>query len=547
MSTSLLEQKKAELSKRFSKLEKMREKNLISFFQPLSSSRRDNPYQQRALDAFHSGKKIVLMPVSNKVGKTAEAVCVTGSWCLGYEPWNAVTADHPKAVKVGDGYFHESSLGIKPPIRMRITGEDWTHSIGQTIIPEMKKWLPEDSYSTKKNSQGIEYFWTFANGSTVEIMTHDQDMKLFESWLGDAWWPDEPPPKPIWSAMSRGLFTTGGKVFMPTTPLSEAWVLDDLVLNPRPDVAIIDDVNIWDNPLIYNKDVATLEAAGLTPAEIESFMRLSMEFKDAKGWLRELLIGKYDEVKGDDLWAETYTNLKIERFIADTPEELRMTRMYGKFKSLVGRVLKEYNPDLHNIQPFEVPSDWPVTAAIDFHLNKPHAISFFATDPRGIDYIVDEVWDNISSEEIADAIIRRKRARGWRIEMAFIDPLSKGDTKFMRNRMGNVKDSFTIIKNRLLPHGILLEVGSKDKTSGISIIRDKLKGVNGLPTFFVFETCKMHIHQFLRWVFGDDGLPKKEDDDFPENWYRYVLFNVQYTDPARLKRKIINKLSKAVV
>ena len=530
-----------EMREKLALIKENKEKNLTYFFKPFASARRNKPYQQEIIDFLHHGKKVSLAPAPNKVGKTAVAANIVISWALGFEPWNRVDKDHPKAVKVKNEYYHESSLGIRPPVKIRITGEDWTHSVGQVIVPELRKWAPAGLYETKKNSQGVEYFWKWYNGSTYEIMTHDQDTKLFESWIGDGWLADEPPPYPIWSAMSRGLFTRGGKVLMLTTPLRQAWVLDELVLSGRPDVGVLEDLNIWDNPELYKADCDTLISHGLSDAQIEEYWQASMKFKDAPAVLKRAFVDKFGEDEGDVRWGDAMQNLKIERFVQDIPESERMPRLYGQFKALVGRVVKEYNPDIHDIEPFEIPADWPVTAGIDFHLGKPHAISFFATDPRGIDYVIDEVWENLNPEGVADELIRRKRKHGWRLEMAFIDPLSKGDLGFLKNRFGDVQDAFTIIRNRLSPHGINLQVASKDKVAGVVNLQSKFKGANGLPTMYMFNTCHMHRHQLLRWVYDDDPKnpkPLKEDDDFPENMYRMTLFGVKYTDMADVKRKI---------
>ncbi len=517
----------------------MREENLTYFFEPLASSRRDNPYQQNIIDFFHAGKKIVVAPVSNKVGKTAVSSNIIISWCMGYEPWSRVPRGTTDAVEVDGEFFRASSLGKSPPVRIRVTGEDWTHSIGQTIIPELIKWAPKGAYTTRKNSQGVEYLWKWHNGSTIEIMTHDQDVKLFESWLGDGWWPDEPPPYPIWSAMARGLFMTGGKVLMPTTPLKEAWVLDELVLSGRPDVGVIDDVNVWDNPMLYDHDTEELKKTGLSDDNIEAYFKESMKSKQGPTVLKAMLIEIHGEIEGDVIWGDLIPNLYIERFVQDIADEDRMPRLFGQFKSLVGRVVKEYDPDIHDVEPFKIPTDWPVVAGIDFHLEKPHAISYYTINPSSMEYVIDEVFENMSSEDIADDIIRKKHKNGWRLEMAFIDPLSKGDLGFMKNRMtnqGNMENSFTIIRNKLSKHGIILEVGSKDKVSGIDNIRRKFKGPNGLPTLFFFDTCNMHRHQMMRWVFDDKGKPRKVDDDFPENLYRWTNFGIKYTDPIEMNR-----------
>ena len=486
-------------------------------------------WQKKLLEAIGS-KNTTVVPCPNKTGKTMIAANITISWALGYEPWNKVSPEHLGAVKVKDFYYAPSSLGIAPPVRIRVTGEDWLHHIGETVVPEIKKWAPEGMFTSKKNSQGIEYLWTWKNGSTIEIMTHDQDVKLFEGWLGHGWWADEPPPKAIYSGMSRGLFTTGGKMLLTMTPLKEAWILDDLVLSGRKDVGVIDGLSILDNDDLKKHDVDLLKSAGLSDEIIEKYLVALLDYKDMDKWLG-------NHVKDAAIHLNLVSKLKVQRFIQDIPEDERDARIKGQFKHLVGRVLKEFNRETHVIEPFKVPTDWPVVCQIDLHLSKPHAVGFYAVDKQGRRYIIDEIWQNMGPEELADDIIRRKKANCWRLERVQIDPLSKGDNNFVRNRMGTVDDSFTIIKKRLSPHGMILDVATKDKDSGVRNLKDWLKGVNKMPCLFIFDTCEKHLHQIQRWVFDDDGKPKKENDDFPECMYRFAIMGVEYTDPMDFNKR----------
>ena len=484
------------------KKNKLKEQNLLYYFKPY-------PYQQKIIDSFNAGKKLVIMPAPNKVGKTAGAAAIIISWCLGYEPWNN---------------NHQSCLGINPPVKIRITGEDWLHHVGKTIVPELKKWAPKGTYTTRKNNQGIEYFWEFNNHSTLELMTYDQEDALFEGWLGHGWWADEPPPRSKYSGMSRGLFTTGGKMFFSMTPLKEAWILDELILSDRTDVGVIDGISVWDNPELYGHDFNVLASAGFAPQEAHDFMQISKALKDTKEYLANWLL---DEDGNTDRFSVIYNKLKIERFVNDIPEEERSARLFGQFKHLVGLVLKEFNKDVHVIEPFKIPTDWPVVPMIDLHLNTPQAISFYAKDKVDRTYCIDEIWENLPPEEIADEIIRKKNLNSWNITRAFIDPLSKGDSAFMKNRL-YVEDSFTIIKRRLAAHGIYLDVASKDKDSGVRNIKNQLTGVNKIPSLFFFNNCKKHIWEIQRWIYGDDGKPKKEFDHFEENLYRFTLTGTTY-------------------
>ena len=209
-------------------------------------------------------------------------------------------------------------------------------------------------------------------------------------------------------------------------------------------------------------------------------------------------------------------------------------RVFGVFASLVGRVLKNFDKDIHLIEPFEVPVTWPVVPMIDFHLATPQAISYWAVDPRGMEYCIREVWSHLSAEEIADEILRQKKTKGWNIENVFIDPLSKGDTQYMRNRAGDdIEDSFTIIYNILVDHEITLDIGSKDKVSGIKNIETRLKGINGKPTAFIFNDCERHIYEVMRWVYDENDLPVKVNDHFMENWYRFTLTGTKFEESTK--------------
>jgi len=228
---------------------------------------------------------------------------------------------------------------------------------------------------------------------------------------------------------------------------------------------------------------------------------------------------------------ENFGKLKILKFIKDIDPDDVPPRVFGQFKNLVGRVLKDFDLNVHRIKPFDVPADWPVTVMIDFHLSTPQAVSYWAVDDHDFHYCIGELWKNCNAEAIADDIIRKVKLHGWKIESAFIDPLSKGDTAYLKNRLGaDIRDTFSILEERLSEYGITLYVASKDKDSGIKNIQTWLKGPNGKPTVYFFEDCERHFFEVSRWVFDDDGKPAKENDHFMENFYRYSLTGVKYED-----------------
>lgn len=365
-------------------------------------------------------------------------------------------------------------------VRGRIICSDWEKHASTVIVPELKRWLPVGQYETKKNNQGVEHIFEFRNGSSLELITNKQDTKDHEGWKGDFIWADEPPERAKYVANKRGLIASNGVFLLTMTAVSESWILDEIVLNTDPSFASVTEIPIRANPHLSEEGIHSFEIS-----------------------LRE------DE---------------------------KIARIEGGWLNLTGLVLKGFKPDIHLIKPFEVPTDWPVVSLVDFHLKNPIAVSFYAVDPRGITYVVEEIWKNMVAEETSDEIIRRKKTKGWRIEEAYIDPLSKGDTNYVKNMTNDVPaDTFKRMEDKLYREGIELKVASKDKDSGVKNLEDMLAGINGMPTLFFFNNLNEkqkkegHIWEIQRWVYDDNGLPRKENDHFMENLYRMTLTGTKYT------------------
>ena len=525
------------------RLTEFEEANKIFFFAPF-------PWQERALEEIRK-KNTTAIVSSNKIGKSCLVVNILISWLLGYEPWQTVESDDPEAIEIKGHYYRSSSLGIKPPVNIILCGEDWKLHIGRVLVPELKKWAPTGWYKTKKNEQGVEYIWEFCNKeggwdknpSTLTIMSYSQDDDLFESFRAQGAILDEPPPKSKYKAMSRGLLLDNGKTLLSLTPIKEAWILDDIVLSGRKDIGIVDNLKITDNPELLENDSKLLRPF-LTEAQIAKFFEVLLysDIEDEipvidKGASAEAYLEEVVPVESHDI----ILKLRILKFIKDIDPDDVPPRVFGKFKSLVGRVLKNFDTRMHVVEPFEVPTDWPVTAMVDFHLSVPQAVSYWAVSPQDIHYCVKETWKHLSADGIADDVIRHLKS-GFELKHMYIDPLSKGDTAYFRNQLGtDIRDTYSIINDKVARHGIELHVASKDKVAGIQNIKTWLKGPNGLPTCYVFNNCKQHLFEIQRWVFDDDGKPMKKNDHFMENWYRYTLTPCGYSaykiKPRRARRQ----------
>lgn len=377
-----------------------------------------------------------------------------------------------RGVQAWDG--RQSIFGGRPTTG-RVICTDLEHHADQVLVPKLKEMIPAGAYTTSRNNRGTEAFWRFNNGSSFDLMTIKQDTQSHESSTLDWVWCDEPLPWDKFSANCRGLLRSHGIFLLTMTAVGrESWILDNFALKTEPIYGCVTRVPMQANKYLSEEAIA--------------------------------------------------------QFIKDCPENEIEARVNGGWLHLTGLVVKNFVPDTHLIEPFKLPAHWVVVPFIDIHLNKPQAISFFAYDPMGREYQIDEIWEHLSPEGIADAIIEKKRENNWKILEVGIDPLAKGDSAYIRNRCGEVEDSYTIIERILGTEGIELFAASKDKESGIRNIDAALKGVNGQPTLYFFRgKTDMAVKQLQRWIYGEDEKPLKKEDDFPENLYRSTLLGSEYT------------------
>ena len=385
-------------------------------------------------------------------------------------------------------------LGIQPwdkretvwgrrPVKCRILCSNWEDHAATVIVPKLKEWLPVGQYKTTKNNLSVDDSFEFKTGSQIQLITNKQATQDQGGWEGDIIWGDEEFDRDKFIENLRGLRRPPEKggmgIFLITmTAVRASWVLDDIIRNTD-----------------------------------QAYASVTQIPQDANPYL-----------------TEDYKRI----FKASMKENEKIARIQGGWLNLVGLIWPGFDLNKHMIDFFNVPTDWPVVAMIDWHPKEPQAIAYYAFDPQGRIYVIDEEFKHLTNEATADTIIRAKLSHAWRLEEAFIDPLSKGDTNYLKQRGIDIPDAFSIIKERLWRHGITLNVGSKDQSSGILNVEQMLMGPNGMPTLFFLRSLlnkienEGHIWEIQRWTYDDDEKPKP-NFHFMENLYRMSLTGMKWS------------------
>jgi hypothetical protein len=377
------------------------------------------------------------------------------------------------------------------PRKVRVISQGWETHAKQVIEPGLRYWWPKSRpLETKKNNQGIDAVWIDKRSkSQLEILSNSQETDVHEGAKMDLVWYDEPPRRDIRISNARGLVDRQGRELITATLLKEAWLWREVIKAKLPDGSL--------DTSVYAIDANSYDNVGygITAEGLEQFKRT----------LR--------------------------------PDEIE-SRINGKPSFMSTLVLPEFDRAIHIREPFTVPLDWVVDIALDYHSVKPWAVLFMATDRKGFKYFIDEIWENGSPKEIAEKIIRKIRNNNYRVNKIIVDPLAKATDNI------GVDDVYAMLGNVLGPYGYSIQTASKDKDSGITLMRNYLMPENKMPALFVFKNCIMTATQMEDWVWdADTGKVSKKEDDMVENAYRLMLLQTEWYDEF----KINSSASKSVI
>jgi phage terminase large subunit-like protein len=353
---------------------------------------------------FHSSSaKIRLYIGGNRSGKTVGGITEDIFYMKGEHPYKRI---------------------FEPPTRGRILSTDFTYGINQVIIPKLRQWLPpsmltngnwDDSYSNEFK------LLTLANGSTVELMTYEQNPDKFQGTSRHWTHYDEEPPHPIYKECQARLIDTYGDCWLTMTPVEGmSWVYDSIYLkgteekHPNIFVVVID---IHENP--------------------------------------------YLSVEAIDAYLET---------LDDDPEE-RKAREKGLFVQLGGKVYKKFNQEEHVIpalEPAEIKAllkfDW--YRSMDHGYNNPTAWYWHAVKPDGsVITFAEHYAREMTVEEHAKIVLAMDAEFGKEPEFCVGDPATQ-------QRQGVTGTSIAV---EYAKYGIYIAPGNNDVLTGVGKVQQYLK------------------------------------------------------------------------
>lgn len=379
--------------------------------------------------------------------------------------------------------WYPSGQRLSGSLKGRIVAKDFQKGVGEVIQPFLVEWLDDSLIKRKiKNPQGVVTKYELKNGSVFDIVTHEQTTEQFEGWRGHVAWFDEPPPRDKYVATLRGLVDFSGRHWLTLTPLTQPWIYDEIYTSQDKDRTFCVTIDIRENPYLSESAIK--------------------EFEDS------------------------------------LTEEEKEARLHGRFLHLTGLIYKEFDPNVHVIDPPVIKSHWSRYMAVDAHERTPTAVVWLAVDEKDNHYIYDELrLKDMDIPMMAQAI--QAQEGGLKARIRLIDP---------HNDKDNIAAGGFNIRTEFMKHGVFTERANSDPSFGKLKIRQaltlrystvlKMK----VPQLFVSRYCTNTIYEFQHYIwqerkhnkeeFNPGEVAKKKNDHFMD-CLRYIYnYGPRYYAPV---------------
>ncbi len=295
--------------------------------------------------------------------------------------------------------------------------------VDQVWLPEIRKWYPLDAEcELRKNGKPYVNQICFKNGSQVIFMFHDQEDLVFEGIQIDYLICDEPFPRRIWVALTRGARkkNTVPRFLIIGTPIGQAWIYSDL----------------W---------------------------KKSIDGERTDIGLHRFAI----EVNRQNL-AEGY----IEQFSKNLTEAEKKVRLQGHFAHLEGLALAHlFDRSIHLVPRFKWPKGKPVVLVIDPAQAKPHVAVLVGATGDGRIYYLKEMATTSPPRMFAKEL--KEFMKGdWRVIEMVIDSIAETP--------GTGGEGSMSFADALRRHGIPVRATSYDDKDDADFIQ-RIKQVLEVP------------------------------------------------------------------
>jgi len=167
---------------------------------------------------------------------------------------------------------------------------------------------------------------------------------------------------------------------------------------------------------------------------------------------------------------------------------MRRAWRYGDWDIAAGQFFITFRNDVHVVNPFPIPKDWRVWAALDYGYQHFTVVHLLAESNDGVIYHVDEHAARRWQVGQHATAIRQMLAR-WGMEISSLDTFVAGSDVFAK------RDDGPTVAQKYKAEGIRLRPANQDRVNGwaelLARLGDMEAGVE--PTWYIFSSCRRLI------------------------------------------------------
>ncbi|MBR2909761.1 MAG: terminase family protein [Clostridia bacterium] len=477
-----MEQNKAKIIEQINQISNISQEIYRRKNNPLSKYNTGKIVHKKQVDFHKNTKRNRWVFGGNRSGKT-ECGAVESIWLA--------RGNHPYRTNKKDVFGWVVSLSTK--VQKEVAQDKILKYLDKSYIEEIIM------NTGKKNSPEFGVIDTiviknvFGGLSRISFKSCEEGREKFQGTSLDFVWFDEEPPEDIYNECKMRVLDKCGDIFGTMTPLKgQTYIYDQIYLNSQNDPEVYCIFMEWaDNPYLSNDE--------------------------------------------------------LNRLTASMSQEELTARRYGKFLSNnKSAVYKEFDPNIHIIEPFEIPPEYHDQISIDPGLNNPLSAHFYACDYDGNIYVIAEHFEAGKTvdyhaqkiKEIAKNLNWKHRKDG-RLE-ALID--SAANQKTLASNKS--------VTELFFENGIAVNPNvNKDLFAGISRVKTYLKNAQGQSKLFIFSSCTNLIRELKSYYWGDGDKPIKLDDHALDELRYYIMsrpeppqVNKEKTEIQRNKEKLYKQI-----
>ncbi len=227
---------------------------------------------------------------------------------------------------------------------------------------------------------------------------------------------------------------------------------------------------------------------------------------------------------------------EIDNAKKELTEDTFAQEYMADFRKYTGLVYKEFQREVHVIEPFEIPDNFSVYRAMDFGSTNPTVCLWIATDGDDNWFVYDEHYEVKSGIDYHAGVINSKTNKPiittygdpsgaqWITEFAqrgiYITPATK-ETSTAFN---------TWVRFKIEKVAERLKITPGHTVSSQSLVSGSSNSV-GLPSLFVFRTCTNTIREFETYRWKEKSVTQAQDlnePDVPEKANDHAMDALSY-------------------